>query len=196
MAKAKLPLLGVQARGQLGKAIVYFPWKGIQCVRTHVYPAQPRTGPQLAVRADFSNHIDAWHAITNLAADKVAWNLFASVSKRAASGFNEFVGFCRAQLKGGDTLAYLNSLLVTVNASGTVTGTFKSTEDGARNITVYWGYSKTFMPSMVTATRTSANLWGWSITGVTTEVDIYVTVVELATDHQGRTGIYKIAVLA
>lgn len=194
MAKAKLPLLGVQARGQLGKAIVYFPWKGIQCVRTHVYPAQPRTGPQLAVRADFTNHIDAWHAVTNLAADKVAWNLFASVSKRAASGFNEFVGFCRAQLKGGDTLAYLNSFLVLVNTGGTVSGTFNSSEDGARDITVYWGYSKTFMPSMVTAERSGANTWAWEIEDVTPEVDIYVTVIELAEGNQGRTGIYKIAV--
>jgi len=194
MAKAKLPLLGVQARGQLGKAIVYFPWKGIQCVRTHVYPAQPRTGPQLAVRADFTNHIDAWHDALMLAADKVAWNLFASVSKRAASGFNEFVGFCRSVLVSGDTLSYLRSLVVVSNTGGTVSGTFKSSDDTARNITVYYGYSKTFIPSSVMATRTGANTWTWSIPGLTSDVYFYLYAIDQVSTYQGRTGIFKILV--
>lgn len=195
MAKAKLPLLGVQARGQLGKSIVYFPWKGIQCVRTHVYPAQPRTGPQLAVRADFTAHINAWHDALMLAADKVAWNLFASVSKRAASGFNEFVGFCRGVLVSGDALAYLRSLIVSTNTGGVITATFKSSDDTVRDITVYYGYSKTFIPSTVVATRTSANTWTFETPALTKGVNVYLYAIDQEDGQAGRTGIYKILVV-
>ena len=54
MAKVKMPLLGVKARGQIGSSVVMSTWRGVQYARTHVIPANPRTESQMAVRSVFT----------------------------------------------------------------------------------------------------------------------------------------------
>lgn len=54
MAKAKMPLMSMDASGALGDAIVASKWKGRNYFRIHVRPAQPRTGAQVGVRASFA----------------------------------------------------------------------------------------------------------------------------------------------
>ena len=49
MAKLYGPLFSLDARGKLGKALVYSIWKGLNYVRKYVIPANPNTAAQLKV---------------------------------------------------------------------------------------------------------------------------------------------------
>lgn len=46
MAKVDGPLFSLEARGKLGDAIVFFPWKGRHVVRQHVIPVNPQSSAQ------------------------------------------------------------------------------------------------------------------------------------------------------
>jgi len=53
MAKSKSPLYGIEASGALGDTMVYAKWRGVQYVRRHVVPANPRTAEQMLTRDAF-----------------------------------------------------------------------------------------------------------------------------------------------
>lgn len=46
MAKVTGPLFSIEARGAVAKAMVHFPWKGINVVRGWVTPANPQSAAQ------------------------------------------------------------------------------------------------------------------------------------------------------
>jgi len=46
MAKVTMPLMSASASGKLGDSIVYFGWKGTDCVRGYVVPANPKSASQ------------------------------------------------------------------------------------------------------------------------------------------------------
>lgn len=46
MAKVSGPLFSLEARGKVGDAIVFFPWKGLHVVRQWLKPANPQTADQ------------------------------------------------------------------------------------------------------------------------------------------------------
>ncbi len=50
MAKLTAPLLSLEARGAIGEAMVYFPWKGRNVVRAWTKPANPRDVDQQLIR--------------------------------------------------------------------------------------------------------------------------------------------------
>ena len=50
MAKVTMPLMSGAASGKLASAIVYFTWKGINCVRAWVIPTNPRDVDQRIMR--------------------------------------------------------------------------------------------------------------------------------------------------
>lgn len=60
MAKAKAPLMGFKARGQLGKSIVFGEWRGVQYARSHTVPANPRTAEQMKTRDVFAFLNEYW----------------------------------------------------------------------------------------------------------------------------------------
>jgi len=51
MAKVDGPLFSLEARGKIGDAVVYFPWKGRHVVRQWLKPTQPNSVLQGYVRA-------------------------------------------------------------------------------------------------------------------------------------------------
>lgn len=53
MAKVTAPLFGFDARGQLGKALVFADWKGRQYARRFVIPANPKSTEQTLTRDTF-----------------------------------------------------------------------------------------------------------------------------------------------
>lgn len=111
MAKVSGPLFSLDARGQVGKAIVFSFWKGVNYVRQHVVPANPQSTDQTAVRDLIHDASIAWKlgstvgATTIDAAYKLAYNTAAS--GQAYSGFNLFIRDCVA-LNGAE--AYDGSL--------------------------------------------------------------------------------------
>jgi hypothetical protein len=90
MAKLKGPLMSMDARGQLGKSLVFLGWKGLKTVRSHVIPANPNTDAQKAQRSLMKAAVGFWHTLQFNAADLEAYRIFASVQAKAMSGFNVF----------------------------------------------------------------------------------------------------------
>jgi len=97
MAILKAPLLSLGASQQLGKALVFFAWKGLNVVREYVVPSNPKTALQATQRGFMSAAVAAIHAAQALAvhplaaADATAYALLASTRSRPRTWFNEAV---------------------------------------------------------------------------------------------------------
>lgn len=103
MAKVSGPLFSLEARGKVGDAIVFFPWKGLHVVRQWLVPTNPKTGAQGTIRLiigalgrstsvvqtahDFASEVRAYmdagltwpsaiskYMIENVVADGTAWD--------------------------------------------------------------------------------------------------------------------------
>lgn len=97
MAKVRGAFGGFGTTQQIGKAYVFFLWKGINCIRTWVIPNNPNTGDQQTERADFKSLITAWHDGLFNVGDIEAWERAAGTVKyRPQSGFNRFIGLYRS----------------------------------------------------------------------------------------------------
>jgi len=94
MAKLKAPLLSLGASGQIGKALVFFGWKGIDVVREYVVPSNPKTALQTtqrgyvtaAVAAVHAAQADATHPLASI--DQVAYSALASAKGTVMTWFN------------------------------------------------------------------------------------------------------------
>jgi len=97
MAKLKGPLFSLGASQQLGKALVYFTWKGLNVVREYVIPSNPKTDPQKKQRSYLTDAVAAVHAAQTFAArplvatDVSAYALWAAIVKAATTWFNQAV---------------------------------------------------------------------------------------------------------
>ncbi len=72
MAKVKAPLFSFSASGKLADTLVYFPWKGIDCVRKWVVPANPKTVAQTTIRGFLSAAVAAIQAAQIAAENPIA----------------------------------------------------------------------------------------------------------------------------
>lgn len=104
MAKVTAPLMSFGARGKIADSLVYFPWKGVDAVRSYAIPANPRTALQVAQRAFLTAAVSNWHAENPTAKDLVAYNRWANVLAGALSGFNAYVRANIAFRIAGETL--------------------------------------------------------------------------------------------
>lgn len=97
MAKLTAPLLSLGASGQIGKAVVHFPWKGINAAREYVVPANPRTTAQTTQRAKLKAAVALIHAVMQAAAhpldaaDKIAYALWGSTFATPRTWFNQII---------------------------------------------------------------------------------------------------------
>jgi succinate dehydrogenase hydrophobic anchor subunit len=119
MAKVTSPLFSMGASGQLGKSLVYMTWKGIDDVRQYVIPANPRSALQVAQRGFFSAAVALWHATAFNAADKAAFNLWASQAATPRSGFNQFIDSVATGLRLVHTWNAISAIVVSVIAATT-----------------------------------------------------------------------------
>lgn len=91
MAVLKAPLLSLDARGQLGKAIVFSGWKGIKVARQHVVPANPNTADQQTQRGYVTSCVSARKNYLTNTGGRAAWDRAALNATGAMSGFNLFM---------------------------------------------------------------------------------------------------------
>lgn len=90
MAKLHGPLFSLDARGKLGRALVYSIWKGLNYARKYVIPHNPKTEAQELIRGYFSTAVAAYQA-----EDESTWATWESVIRgksKAMTGFNYYVG--------------------------------------------------------------------------------------------------------
>lgn len=107
MAKLIAPLFSFGASGKLGNALVFFPWKGLDCVRSYVIPANPQTDDQITQRGYMTTIVDWLHvqqarATLEFGADDIAaWRRAAAIQPTSRTWFNEYVKHCLDQFVAG-----------------------------------------------------------------------------------------------
>lgn len=79
MAKLTGPLLSLNAKGQIGKTIVPFNWRGIKAARQYVVPANPQTTDQTVTRDIFSYLSTVWKLLDSNVQDP--WTYYAQGQK-------------------------------------------------------------------------------------------------------------------
>lgn len=196
MAKLKMPLGSLGASGQLGKALVYFPWKGLNCVREHVVPANPKSQAQRDQRDLMTAAVAEYHAALYTALDMTAWARLAGTIKASMTGFNAMV---QAHVKEG-VLANVWCRLHHAASSNPQVGSFavSVTKVSAGNIPdVHYGISKTFMPNKVAMVDQTGDLWLVNVIGLTKKTLYYFWIdVGTTAEDYARTGIYSERTLA
>jgi len=97
MAKVNAPLFSFNAAGKLANALVYFGWKGLDCVRSYVIPSNPKTTAQTTQRGYMTAAVAAIHTAQALAADALvaldaaAYALWGSCYATPRTWFNQIV---------------------------------------------------------------------------------------------------------
>lgn len=104
MARVKGPLFSMDARGSLGKAVVFSIWKGVNYVRRHAIPANPKSAAQVSFRSMMTFLSQIWDSVS--AGDKATWDDRAD--SLGVSPFNAFVGYSQTRWNHfkGPTAAY------------------------------------------------------------------------------------------
>ena len=140
MAKLKAPLLSMGASGQLGKTLVFFPWKGLNVAREYVTPANPQTALQVTQRGYVTDAVAMIHAAQALAADELdaedilAYTLLANQNATPRTWFNEFVKQYVNQQVAALHAAIFRAGATTPGA-GTLAVDLSWTKEGANDIT-------------------------------------------------------------
>ena len=196
MAKVKAPCFGLAARGQLGKSLVYFPWKGIDCLREYVIPTNPRAPLQKAQRNRLTAAVDEFHGAGYSAEDLSAWTRYASTLAQVMTGFN---AMCRTHINEailGNVWERISAVVISnITAGGAKITIYK--KSGGKTPSCIYGLSKTFMPHTALFVDATGNSWNCTLPLLTANTDyyFYVTCGASKTDL-GRTGIYKFRTLA
>ena len=159
MAKLKAPLLSLGASGALGKAIVFFPWKGLNVAREYVVPSNPKTGPQTTQRGYLTAAVAQIHvlqadpAVPFGALDATSYALLGSIEPTPRTWFNTVVKEWVKQKVAGKwpTIAY-NGFIT----PGSLQLTFRlrlSAEAGLiTDLLIHYGTSKTALINTLAAT--------------------------------------------
>lgn len=190
MAKVTAPLFSFGASGQLAKALVYFPYKGLSVVRSHVVPANPNTAAQQTQRSFMTNAVDEWHAAGYTDPDHGAFNRWASTLGKGLSGFN---AFCRAYIDervAGGTWRRIAAAVVSL-ITGTTFRVQVTKASGGDVPSIFYGVSPTFMPNAAVMVDQTGNVWRVDLAALTpgTVYYWYLTVGTPGSDL-GRTGVY------
>jgi len=113
MAKLNAPLFSFNASGKLANSLVYFGWKGLDCVRSYVIPANPQTSGQTTQRGYLTTAVEEIHTTQAQAAnpldgdDYAAYGLLASTRATPRTWFNEIVKlWCDVLIAGKTPVIY------------------------------------------------------------------------------------------
>lgn len=191
MAKVKAPLFGLGARGQLGKALVYFPWKGIDCAREYVIPTNPKADLQVAQRNKLKAAVTEFHGASYTAIDVSAWTRYASILAKVMTGFN---AMCRTHIKeailGNTWERLMGGAAYNIIATSFEVRLWKESTGNVPD--VHMGTSKTYMPEVVAMEDQGSDHWTALFLTRTPNTDyyFYMDCGSSGTDY-GRTGIYK-----
>jgi len=89
MATVKGPLFSLDARGQVGGAVVFGSWKGRNYVRRHSIPSNPQSVSQVGMRSMMKFLSQVWASLST--AQQAPWIEVAA--RTNVSPFNAFVAF-------------------------------------------------------------------------------------------------------
>jgi len=144
--------MSLGAAGQLGKALVFFAWKGLNCVREYVIPSNPKTSGQTTQRGYLTSAVAAIHAAQAAAAhalvsvDVSAYALWATVVKSATTWFNQAVKNWVDLLVAGDIPCVYSDFSIPSTSVGAITINLYLNEETGSSLAdgkFYFGTSKT-----------------------------------------------------
>lgn len=121
MVKLNGPLFSLDASGTIADAITLSKWKGRNYARQRVIPANPKTGPQVGMRAMFKFLAQYWASQT--APNKATWNILAAQTN--ISPFNAYVSYNQSRMRHyqGPTKAHPAAEAHTLPSAPTTTPT-------------------------------------------------------------------------
>lgn len=191
MATVDAPLFSFGARGQLGKALVYGAWKGLNVVRSYVVPANPNSAAQQTQRSRLTNAVSEWHSLALDADDNTAWDRYATTLAKVMSGFNAFIRRHIGIVDGGDTPNMGVDGSLTDDADNTFSAAI--TEDGAATAAdMIWGQSPTSLINTEAGAETS-DTWDFTPGDNVQGQTIYARFeIRDAGGIIGETGIYRL----
>lgn len=179
MSIVTAPFFGFKARGQIGKSLVYFGWKGLNVVRTWVKPANPNAPDQQVQRGIFADAVAMWQNILFpfVALDVQMWNFLAGLSADPLTGFNNFMKmFIDTTILGNTPQKFYNATLSLV---GPATFTVAVSHNvSSADVTLWYGTSPTTLIN--SQARTEGGVAGGTSTflvaGLTTKTIYYFQV--------------------
>lgn len=89
MVRVNGPAFSLEASGQLAGAIVFSKWKGRPYIRELVKPSNPRSGPQVGIRAMLRFLTQNWQYVSSV--NQATWKDRADA--KVISNFNAYVGY-------------------------------------------------------------------------------------------------------
>ncbi|MBA7530413.1 hypothetical protein ES705_22620 [subsurface metagenome] len=166
MAKLKAPLFSLGASGQIGKALVYFPWKGLNCVREHVIPSNPKTALQTTQRGYLTAAVAGVHVAqadaTNplKSIDQVAYAAYAAAKGLIMTWFNMAVKFWLDCERATTTPCVYSDMTFTTKTAGAIDLELYLNEETPSTLVAgkfYFGSTKTNLINAVAATITAGD---------------------------------------
>lgn len=149
-AKVEGPLFSLEARGAIGKAIVYFPWKGKHIVRGYVKPANPKSTVQGYVRVALKA-IGKWIKVIGNKRDGDALDsvVYQACTSKAPAGtnWNAFIaqGFLNELQVNGTfkTTAFTNQIEAysSLNTTDLAAWESNATSLGMEDLSFNYGYT-------------------------------------------------------
>jgi len=196
MAKVKAPLFSFGASGSIAKTLTYFPWKGINAVREHVVPTNPKTDPQKDQRAHMTAAVTEYHGAAYTEADMTAWARLAGAEGLIMTGFNRMVKeFIDEAIDGNawERIHHVTFPLILATAIDV------RVEKAAGGNTPYarYGTRKTYFPDSQVIGSEAGDFWRTTIADLTANTLYYFWfyVGTSGTDY-GRLGVYMARTLA
>lgn len=124
MAKVTAPFLAISASGSVAKTIVAGSWRGVQYVRQHVTPANPKTTAQTEVRNTFSGLDDQFKRMLTLAQEPFT----AAAKGKPLTARNAFIKANLPEVRGEADMA---KYVASPGVAGGLPGTNFSVSTGA-----------------------------------------------------------------
>jgi len=188
-----MPLLSDIARGKLADVMVFFPWKGLACVRKYVIPANPRTSAQQTVRSYVREAVLQWRTLGYLASDKTAYNNWALILVDPMSGFTAYMRNNLTVRNAGLQYSYPFAFEVASPSAGVLVIKVKVKDNIADyTVTGYYDTKQRGTLNSVNIPWDSVNYWYYTeITGLPSGVAYWVWVKVQKTGYDGETGDLK-----
>lgn len=190
MAKLKGPCLSLDARGQLGKTLVFMGWKGLKTVRQYVIPSNPQTADQTTQRDALTDCVSAFRNIFTVAEGRSAWNRLALTLPNTMSGFNAFIRNAVQMIVSDPDASFVDTM--TEQANQLIDFGMKNLDDGAAgdeagNFEIWAGSSPTSLLHIEDIAIAAGALVGTVDLGDAGDI-VYIKVRK---DGYDRSGIYK-----
>jgi len=177
MAKLRGPLFSLGASQQLGKALVFFPWKGLNVVREYVVPSNPKTTGQTTQRGYLTlavalvHGLQAWSAHMMTSTDVSAYALWGSTFATPRTWFNQAVkNYIDQKVASKTGMIYCAG--VTTPGASKLDVIIYGQSDPASAGNFKYGTSKTALIHSKAATAATPQ-YNASITGLTTGVKYF-----------------------